>query len=153
MNSDEVQSTQSYAYEPAEYVVEKENCWIVAGNVREFDEYVKKKRNQYAIMRQECPYDYRYVNSVDSLRGHAVTKGFYIGTWRNRTDLEQIKEMIAIQKAYKVVKSNPLTQAPILQAAEEFKQAIAASMDIDEEVLKSLAKKINGGILNGSSTS
>lgn len=136
MNSDEVQSTQSYAYDPVEYV-EKEKCFIVAGSLREFDEYVKKKRNQYAIMRQECPYDYFYVNGVDSLRGHTITKGFYIGSWRNRKDLEDIKQMIAINKSHGVIKNDPLKsarQATIEQAAEEFKKAI------DAEVLKKMAE-------------
>lgn len=116
MNPDEVQSTQSYAYDPVEpqayaneWVAEKEKCFIVAGSLREFDEYVKKKRNQYAILRQECPYDYFYVSGVDSLRGHTITKGFYIGNWRNRKDIEDIKQIVAINKSRGVVNGSTTT--------------------------------------------
>ena len=78
--------------------IKKEICWIVAGRVSEFDEYVRKKRSQYAILRQECPYDYRYVSSADSLRGQVVTRGFFVGSWRDRTDIKTIQEAIAISK-------------------------------------------------------
>jgi len=42
--------------------------------------------------------EYRYVRSVDDLRGMQNIKGFYVGTWSKRPDIDLIKSFIEAQK-------------------------------------------------------
>jgi len=70
----------------------KETIWIVAGNFHEFREYYHKKRKSGDFK------DYRYVVNVNILRGLEDIKGFYIGTYKQRTDLKEIQEQILICK-------------------------------------------------------
>lgn len=69
-----------------------ELIWIVAGNYHEFRQYFYKKK------RSGDNKDYRYVYGVDQLRGQENLKGFYIGTYRQRKDLKDIQDQIAISK-------------------------------------------------------
>lgn len=117
MNPDEFESTTSYAYDPPEVSEppRKEICWIVAGSRAEFDEYVKKKKQMAGILREELMVEYRYVSGVDSIRGCTITKGFYIGSYKQRPDIQAITDQIKIAKLF------------------------------DEEALKQAVKKINGG--------
>lgn len=70
----------------------KETIWIVAGNYHEFNQYYHKKRKSGDFK------DYRYVVNVNILRGLEDIKGFYIGTYKQRTDLKEIQEQILICK-------------------------------------------------------
>lgn len=70
----------------------KEIIWIVAGNYHEFRQYHYKKRKSGDFK------DYRYVVNVNILRGLENIKGFYIGTYKQRKDLRDIQEQIAICK-------------------------------------------------------
>jgi hypothetical protein len=69
-----------------------ELIWIVAGNYHEFRQYFYKKKRSGDVK------DYRYVYGVDQLRGQENLKGFYIGTYRQRKDLRDIQDQIAISK-------------------------------------------------------
>ncbi len=60
-------------------------CFIVAGNYDEYKNYIKEKGTDNL---------YVYVYSPDQLRGLRDIKGFYIGSWRNRRDIEEIKMII-----------------------------------------------------------
>jgi hypothetical protein len=73
--------------------------YIVAGNYKEYTDYVYK--NQYKDER------YTYVQDVDYIRGLNEIKGFYIGTYYNRPDIEAIKEYISIIKSTKRIKKDP----------------------------------------------
>ena len=131
MNPDDFESTTSYAYDPQAEIPwpdRKEICWIVAGTQREFDEYVKKKKEQAAILRQELMVEYRYVFNRGTLLGHRITKGFYIGSYKDRVDIQEITDTI---NSYKVKAQN--------------------DDEADDEALKQALKKINGGQVGGPS--
>ena len=73
--------------------------YIVAGNYKEYTDYVCRNR-----FKDE---QYTYVQDVDYIRGLNEIKGFYIGTYYSRPDIEAIKEYIEIIKSTKRIKKDP----------------------------------------------
>jgi hypothetical protein len=71
--------------------------YIVAGTRAEFERYVQEKYEYWSKMAMLMP-EYRYVRSVDDLRGMQNIKGFYVGTWSKRPDINLIKSFIEAQK-------------------------------------------------------
>jgi hypothetical protein len=69
--------------------MDKEIKWIVAGNYKEYIDYLGKKLYDPRI-------EYRYVNSADSLKGCRPCHGYYIGNYFERPDIEEIRERILI---------------------------------------------------------
>ena len=103
---------------------------------------------------------YVYVSKADDLRGVRDPHGVFVGNWLGRPDILEIVEALmmasvhvnpALGKIYKDVKSkvrptpkltgSQITQVYIDEAAKLMAQ------EIDAEVLRNLARKINGGIL------
>ena len=103
---------------------------------------------------------YVYVSKADDLRGVRDPHGVFVGNWLGRPDIFEIVEALmlasvhvnpALGKIYKDVKSkvrptpkltgSQITQVYIDEAAKLMAQ------EIDAEVLRNLARKINGGIL------
>ena len=74
--------------------------FVVAGNFEEFQDFVIRKRMK------GFSYDFVYVSKPEMLRGMTTIRGFYIGTYRNREDWPQIRDMIAIIK----VKENAIPE-------------------------------------------
>jgi hypothetical protein len=74
--------------------------FVVAGNYQEFQDFVIRKRMK------GFSYDFVYVSSPEMLRGMTTIRGFYIGTYREREDWPQIRDLIAIIK----VKENALEE-------------------------------------------
>ena len=73
---------------------------VIAGNVFEFDRFIKKKS---AEMWNEgntsiSLSDFVYVSSVDTLKGLSEIQGFYVGTWKNRSDVMEIQLQVHIIK-------------------------------------------------------
>lgn len=68
---------------------------IVAGNYEEFKRYVSKKSIDSAR--------YVYVSSPHTILGLTDIKGFYIGTYARRDDIEKIKYLIYIIKCKKEI--------------------------------------------------
>jgi hypothetical protein len=66
---------------------------IVAGNFQEFQDFVIKKRQM------GFQFEYKYVSDVDSIRGLDRIRGLYIGTYKERADLPELKEFIHIIKS------------------------------------------------------
>jgi hypothetical protein len=64
--------------------------YIVAGNYKEYTDYVYKNHDKGER--------YTYVQDVDYIRGLNEIKGFYIGTYFKRSDIDDIKERVAISK-------------------------------------------------------
>ena len=73
--------------------------YIVAGNYKEYTDYVCRNRDKDER--------YTYVQDVDYIRGLNEIKGFYIGTYYSRPDIEAIKEYISIIKSHKRIKKDP----------------------------------------------
>lgn len=77
-----------------------EKIYIVAGTHEEFKEYVAKKRREW---HNETPKEslfpvYTFVWQTETLRGLENPKGFFIGSWRKRVDIQEIKTTIAMSK-------------------------------------------------------
>ncbi len=65
--------------------------YIVAGNYNEYQAYVKRKTRDKVY--------YKYVSGVDRIRGLSEIDGYYIGTFYQRPDIEDIKTHINIIKS------------------------------------------------------
>jgi hypothetical protein len=68
--------------------------YIVAGNYNEYQAYVKRK--------PRIEHYYKYVAGTDTLRGLSSIDGFYIGSYKNRPDIDEIKAIIATIKTRQV---------------------------------------------------
>jgi len=74
----------------------RKSIYIVAGTHSEFKNYVITKVNTHDNS-FEFP-RYIYVHSADVLRGLISLDGFFVGTWRERKDISEIKLAIKIIK-------------------------------------------------------
>jgi len=74
----------------------RKSIYIVAGTYSQFKNYVITKVNTHDNS-SEFP-RYIYVHSADVLRGLSSLDGFFVGTWRERTDISEIKLAIKIIK-------------------------------------------------------
>lgn len=70
------------------------HVYIVAGNYKEYMDYRIKKGFKDDI-------EYRCVSHSLNLAGLDEIEGFYIGTYYNRPDIQEIKERIHIIKSRK----------------------------------------------------
>lgn len=68
--------------------------YVVAGNYNEFLEYSKSKKDNNF---------YSYVRSREDLLGLNDIKGFFIGSYKQRKDIEEIKNKISEIKAKKSI--------------------------------------------------
>lgn len=74
--------------------------YIVAGNYEEFKAYVRKHARCWPhdpiddIVTRN-PLRYVYVHDRMTIMGLVEINGFYIGTWRERPDIEEIQQVIA----------------------------------------------------------
>jgi len=81
--------------------------FVVAGNYQEFQDFVIRKRMK------GFSYDFVYVSDCDTIRGMNTIRGFYIGTYRDRSDWSEIRDAIAIIKAKENHVQNDLTVVSI----------------------------------------
>lgn len=106
-----------------------ENIYVVSGNIAEFKYITKKKWDKYHEkwakgQKQEMYPNYKYVSSVDILKGLAEIKGFYYGTYEQRTDIDQIKLEIALIKSkhgFRFGATHAVSINGILQDARDYK--------------------------------
>jgi hypothetical protein len=82
---------------------------IVAGNYEEFREYKNKKFKEWSdywqgevAPGQRFP-EYQFVQHPEQLRGLSEIRGYYIGTYKRRSDIEQIQFYINEIKARSVL--------------------------------------------------
>ena len=78
---------------PVLYVIK----YIVAGTSQEYEAWLRRK----GLDRRA----YRYVTNPGMLRGMTNIQGFFIGTYLNRLDIEDIREQITVSK----LKAQPYT--------------------------------------------
>ena len=107
---------------------------------------------------------YVYVSKADDLRGVRDPHGVFVGNWLGRPDILEIVEALmlasvhvnpALGKIYKDVKSKvrptpklkPVSGGWINEQAAIDHAGKLLAQEIDAEVLRNLARKINGGIL------
>jgi len=88
----------------------KDTIWIVAGNRQEFDAYVLRKINQKiqllspVQLRSSILTEYKFVFRTDQLRGLDDIKGFYIGSYKSRPDIDEIHDAIAMIKSKSILR-------------------------------------------------
>jgi len=77
-----------------------ERIYIVAGTHEEFKEYIAKKRREWhnETHKESLFPVYTFVWQTETLRGLENPKGFFIGSWRKRVDIQEIKTTIAMSK-------------------------------------------------------
>lgn len=79
----------------------KKKIFIVAGNFTEFREYKEKKLHEWTEYSNILDYfpEYVYVTNVNQIRGRSEIEGYYIGSYKNRIDLDEIEWCIKSIKA------------------------------------------------------
>lgn len=68
--------------------------YVIAGNREQYSAFIKRKGFSDT--------EYQYLYDADILEGKRNVHGFYVGSWRDREDIEEIKDMI-----YKCNQKNP----------------------------------------------
>jgi hypothetical protein len=118
----------TYLYEPMEKI------YVVAGNYNQFRDYCTRKGTVGNDNKQ-----YLYVERPDSLRGLGSIKGVYIGTWRNRPDIKEIEQRIAIIKRMMREREDAKREAAAQRMINDKIDKMAEEMqkEIDQEVMKS----------------
>ena len=108
--------------------------YIVAGNYNEYQAYVRRKTRDQVY--------YKYVSGVDRIRGLSEIDGYYIGTFYQRPDIEDIKVAITtIKSKQKIDEIKPLKY--------EWKGSGPGvgfvAQEIDHVLPEAFFKAINGG--------
>ena len=80
----------------------KDTIWIVAGNRQEFDAYILRHHGQRKS--RTTLTEYKFVFSTDQLRGLDNINGFYIGSYKSRPDINEIKNAIDVIKCQSVLR-------------------------------------------------
>lgn len=82
----ETEPTAPYTYESPPYVIK----YIVAGTPQEYEAWLRRK----GLDRRA----YRYVTNPGMLYGITNISGFFIGTYLNRLDIDEIQHRIEVSK-------------------------------------------------------
>lgn len=109
--------TQPIPTSPYKYKEPSDKVYVVAGNVAQFNHYRNKK------LLEGSSKQYYYVHSPESLRGLSRVHGVFIGTWKERNDIELIHLEI------RNIKSKMAHQEALDKASAYIAQ------DIDQEIL------------------
>ena len=75
--------------------------FVVAGNFGEFLSHMNEMGYDHS--------EYVYVSDIIQLRGLTEVEGCYIGTWRERPDIDEIRELIDIIKLKMQLKNYTIT--------------------------------------------
>ena len=72
------------------------NWWfVIAGNHFQYLQFVKQKVSEgWPDDTSLSMSNFHYVDHPDKLRGFANPRGYFIGTWRNREDIEDIVKVL-----------------------------------------------------------
>jgi len=84
----------------------KKKIFIVAGNVQEFEAYKAKKLVEWTEYGGELEGyfpEYVYVGNAWQLKGLNEIEGYYIGSYKNRIDLDEIEWCIKAIKGRKTI--------------------------------------------------
>jgi hypothetical protein len=136
--------------------------FVIAGTYQEAQLWIAKNYQERVALgdQQASTRDYKYISHADDVKGYTNPHGVFVGNWLGRPDIFEIVEALmlrsthvnkALGKIYSDLKpkvrptpklsGSQITQAYIDEAAQLLAQ------EIDAEVLRNLARKINGGIL------
>ena len=136
--------------------------FVIAGTYQEAQSWIAKNYQERVAIgdQQASTRDYKYISHADDVKGYTNPHGIFVGNWLGRPDIFEIVEALmlrsthvnkALGKIYSDLKpkvrptpklsGSQITQAYIDEAAQLMAQ------EIDAEVIKNLAKRINGGII------
>jgi hypothetical protein len=62
-----------------------QKLWVISGNRHEYNNYITEKDRKGEDMRNLV-----YLTDANKLHGYSEVHGVFIGTWRNRTDINEI---------------------------------------------------------------
>ena len=72
-----------------------DRIFIVAGNHEQYKQWVKKNIDRfYAKNTSISLSNFVYVSGPEIFRGYSEVHGYYIGSYKDREDIDQIREMI-----------------------------------------------------------
>ena len=83
--------------------------FVIAQTHQEFIEYKRKKISELDAFRLYRDQDFKYVDSVMSLKGYRYIRGAFVGNWKNRKDIKEI-----IQAILMIQMSNDGTKLPAI---------------------------------------
>ena len=143
--------------------------FVIAGNRQQADHWIKgnlEKRLQSGITTLSMS-DYVVVTDANRLRGISNPHGVFVGTWKDRVDIKDIVETLMIQSTVgnpalgkiwrevkdrvkptpkKVFVGRGITGVWLDEYSDSVKQAAdSLSKEIDDEVLRIIAMKVNSG--------
>jgi predicted nucleic acid-binding protein len=142
--------------------------FVVAGSYHQAKEWIKQdiEKRINAGQTSLTLSHYVYVSSAADLRGYSDPHGMFIGTWKERPDIRDIVEVLMMQSTSvnrslakihrdlsKTVRQPQLHKVSGGWAVAVDDAALMLAQAIDDEVLATLCKKINGGELSGNTTS
>jgi hypothetical protein len=85
----------------------KERIYVVSYNYDEFKRYRDTKALEYMggsrIDKMEEFPDYVYVSNIDHLRGQRNIKGFYVGRFEEREDIDEIRAIVNTSKVMSAI--------------------------------------------------
>ncbi len=117
----------------------KERVWVVSGNAREFDHYVRNKP-------LNGDKKYIYVQSADHLRGIRNPHGVLVGNWKHRDDIIQILDQLIISTSENTDKLQRIkidlirnATAAVTHSAAISNAAKLLANAIDQQVMDQLA--------------
>ena len=115
--------------------------FVICGNHQEFIHYTVRKLPEERA-------DFTYVNGPDALRGSTNPKGFFYGSWRERSDILEIVEMLVTRYTMGVIPVKVFDILKELRAEKKEKEAIEAlkknleSQDLVKFVMDNLVDKV-----------
>jgi hypothetical protein len=134
--------------------------FVIAGTVQQATEWItqdleKKSPSNNLLSRT----DYVRVDGVDRLRGVQDPHGVFIGTWRERKDIYEIVQTLIYNTLHLNKQLHDIHNSlkPKVRPTPKIVSGYQANIDeagrlmaqaIDQEVLKNLALKINGGTIS-----
>ena len=92
LTSSQISSLNSYSITGTSYdtfstiASIKRKKYVIAGSKLEYDKFLKKKNYDET--------EYEFLENVDQIEHLDAVHGFYIGSWRDREDIADIKETI-----------------------------------------------------------
>jgi hypothetical protein len=115
----------------------KQRVWVIAGNVHQYNEYIRNKP-------LNGDKKYSYVAGVHVLKGYSNPHGVFIGSWKHRNDIIEILEQLIVSTSDNTDKLQKIRTDLIKNATKE--AAIQSASDmlakaIDQEVLDQLVGK------------
>jgi len=132
--------------------------FVIAGTRAEADEWIWKDIERRKVLREVISMkDYIIVEDEYRLRGIQDPHGVFVGTWKNNPNIISILRQLImcspsgnkeIEKIWREMKPTPKTIRGKNYTSVFIDEAVEAlSKAIDDEVMKNLNQKINGGAL------